>query len=105
MRHNRHTAALALLRSGNDISIVKAWLGHASVETTHTYVVIDIEMKRKALDASKPSQLNASPKKRRKWLKPDILQWLEQLSQKARIMWSATTHSGTIDPQQRGMAP
>src|SRR3989442_11024925 len=43
-----------MLQSGNDISIVKHWLGHADVNTTHGYVEIDMNMKRKALDACEP---------------------------------------------------
>jgi site-specific recombinase XerD len=45
----RHTAAAHLLRAGVDINTVRAWLGHVSVDTTHVYADVDLEMKAKAL--------------------------------------------------------
>lgn len=76
----RHTTAMHLLQSGNDISVVKHWLGHADVNTTHAYVEIDMNMKRKALEACEPPQTKTA-KGLRKWTKPSILQWLDQLSE------------------------
>jgi site-specific recombinase XerD len=84
----RHTTAMHLLQSGNDLSIVKDWMGHADMNTTHAYVEIDIKMKRKALEASQPPQVQAPKKKRAKWLKPGILKWLDDLSKSAKIMCS-----------------
>jgi hypothetical protein len=37
------------LRSGVDINTIRAWLGHVSLDTTHVYAEIDLEMKAKAL--------------------------------------------------------
>lgn len=45
----RHTTAVHLLRSGVDINTIRAWLGHVSLDTTHIYAEVDIEMKAKAL--------------------------------------------------------
>jgi len=45
----RHTTAMHLLRSGNDVNMVSYWLGHADINTTHIYVEIDMEMKRQML--------------------------------------------------------
>ena len=39
-----------LLQSGVDISTIAIWLGHESIETTHKYMVADIELKRKAME-------------------------------------------------------
>ncbi|MEK7757857.1 MAG: site-specific integrase, partial [Planctomycetota bacterium] len=50
----RHTTAMHLLQSGNDISVIKDWLGHADLNTTHAYVEIDMKMKRKALETCQP---------------------------------------------------
>jgi site-specific recombinase XerD len=77
----RHTTAMHLLQSGNDISVVKHWLGHADVNTTHGYVEIDMKMKRKALEACEPPQTKTA-KALRQWAKPSILRWLDQLSEK-----------------------
>ena len=46
--------ALHLTQSGVDIAVVKDWLGHADVKTTHLYVDINVEMKREALEACPP---------------------------------------------------
>jgi integrase/recombinase XerD len=45
----RHTTATHLLRAGVDINTIRAWLGHASINTTNIYAEIDLEMKAKAL--------------------------------------------------------
>lgn len=72
----RHTTALHLLQSGVELNVVRSWLGHASIETTHAYVEINMEMKRAALDAASPSR----PRIRRpRWQQPDVLRWLEAL--------------------------
>ena len=72
----RHTTAMHLLRSGNDVNMVSYWLGHADINTTHIYLEIDMEMKRQMLEkAGAPSIKKPLP-----WQKPDILQWLQALS-------------------------
>ena len=45
----RHTTAVHLLRAGVDINTIRAWLGHVSIDTTHIYAEVDLEMKAKAL--------------------------------------------------------
>ena len=45
----RHTAAMQLLHSGVDISVIALWLGHESVETTQIYLHADLALKEKAL--------------------------------------------------------
>jgi site-specific recombinase XerD len=45
----RHTCAVHLLRAGVDINTIRAWLGHVSLDTTHIYAEVDLEMKAKAL--------------------------------------------------------
>lgn len=45
----RHTAAMELLQSGVDTSLIALWLGHESIETTHIYLEADLAMKEKAL--------------------------------------------------------
>lgn len=45
----RHTTAVHLLRSGVDFNTIRAWLGHVSLDTTHIYAEVDLEMKAKAL--------------------------------------------------------
>ncbi len=72
----RHTTALHLLQAGVDLNVVRSWLGHASIETTHAYVEIDLKMKRAALDACTPPGLKSAVPT---WTDPDLLAWLEAL--------------------------
>ncbi len=73
-----------LLQSGNDISVVKDWLGHANVNTTHGYVEIDMKMKRKALESCQPPKVKKA-KRRPKWQEQGTLQWLDALTKASRI--------------------
>lgn len=45
----RHTTAMHLLQSGVELTVIKSWLGHVNIATTHGYIEIDLEMKQKAL--------------------------------------------------------
>jgi site-specific recombinase XerD len=87
----RHTTAMHLLQAGNELSLVKDWMGHADANTTDAYVEIDMKMKRKALEASPPPDGKTSKKKRPKWLQPGILKWLDDLSKPAKVMCSPAT--------------
>ncbi len=75
----RHTTAMHLLQSNVDLSMIRSWLGHASIETTNTYVEIDLEMKRKTLRACE--KLLPTPTKRSpSWQRDQgILSWLSKL--------------------------
>jgi site-specific recombinase XerD len=44
-----HAAAMHLLQSGVDVSVIALWLGHESPATTHMYVEADLTMKERAL--------------------------------------------------------
>ena len=53
----RHTSACHLLQAGVDLNTIRAWLGHASLDTTNIYAEIDLEMKARAIalcDAAEP---------------------------------------------------
>lgn len=53
----RHTSACHLLQAGVDLNTIRAWLGHASLDTTNIYAEIDLAMKAKAMalcDAAEP---------------------------------------------------
>ena len=53
----RHTSACHLLQAGIDLNTIRAWLGHASLDTTNIYAEIDLEMKARAMalcDAAEP---------------------------------------------------
>lgn len=50
----RHTAAMELLQSGIDRSVIALWLGHESVETTQMYLHADLQLKEEALARTTP---------------------------------------------------
>ncbi|PYT74666.1 MAG: integrase [Acidobacteria bacterium] len=71
----RHSAAIALLKSGVDLSSISQWLGHASLNTTNRYATVDLEMKRKAI-----ARVKTIPRSSRApWKNHTILEWLESL--------------------------
>ena len=51
----RHSTAVALLKSGVDLSTISHLLGHASPNTTNRYAKVDLDMKRKAIAKVKTS--------------------------------------------------
>ena len=77
----RHTTAMHLLRAGNDINMVSYWLGHADINTTHIYVEIDMEMKRRMLQKTEAPAVKKPPP----WQKPDILLWLNALAKAPQL--------------------
>lgn len=50
----RHTAAVHLLESGVDVNVIRAWLGHVSLDTTNRYAEINARMKQAALQLCEP---------------------------------------------------
>ena len=75
----RHTTAMHLLQSGVDLSMIRSWLGHASIETTNLYIEIDLEMKQKTLQSSE-KLLPKIDKKGPSWRRdPSVLDWLATL--------------------------
>ncbi len=50
----RHSAAMQLLQSGVDRTVIALWLGHESVETTQMYLHADIKMKEQAIAKTRP---------------------------------------------------
>jgi integrase/recombinase XerD len=50
----RHSAAMALLHAGVDITVIALWLGHESATTTQIYLNADMALKQQALDRTTP---------------------------------------------------
>ena len=73
----RHTAAMRLLRAPApvDTATIALWLGHETLDSTNKYLHADMELKRRALDRTTPT--NAKPGRYRA---PDrLLAFLESL--------------------------
>ena len=76
-RYKRHTTAVHLLRAGVDINTIRAWLGHVSLDTTHIYAEVDLEMKAKALARVDISGLPAASMRATRL--PSLMTFLKQL--------------------------
>jgi site-specific recombinase XerD len=74
----RHSTAMHLLQAGVDLTIIQRWLGHVQLATTHTYVEIDLEMKRKALAVCSPP-VNDNSLRKVLAKNRDVISWLERL--------------------------
>lgn len=74
----RHATAMHLLQSGVELTVIKSWLGHAQISTTHVYIEIDLKMKQEALNRCSPvndgSKLDDLISHNR-----DIISWLDSL--------------------------
>jgi site-specific recombinase XerD len=75
----RHTTAVHLLRSGVDLVTISNWLGHACVETTNRYAVIDLDTKRRALEKARPPVLPGTADLQAWHSNASIIAWLEKL--------------------------
>lgn len=77
----RHTAAVHLLEAGVDVNVIRAWLGHVSLETTNRYAEISLRMKAQALDACEPpTSISADHSRTPKWRDDQsLLNWLNSL--------------------------
>lgn len=74
----RHTSATHLLQAGVDLVTISHWLGHASIETTNRYAMVNLETKRDAI--AKTRTLGQVDPALAAWRSDtSILKWLESL--------------------------
>ena len=75
----RHSCAVALLQAGNDLTVIRDYLGHSSVATTNRYLSCNLQMKREALDRFW-RRAGLHPTRLTPWKpKPDLLAFLSSL--------------------------
>jgi site-specific recombinase XerD len=71
----RHATAVHLVAAGVDITVIRSWLGHVSLDTTNHYAQANLETKRKALErVDLRSKADKSPRWRRD---RSVLEWLD----------------------------
>ena len=77
----RHTTAMHLLEAGVEVNVIRGWLGHVSLTTTHRYAEIGIRAKEEALKAcTPPVESNAAFPAKPVWRNDDtLLAWLDSL--------------------------
>lgn len=75
----RHSCAVALLQSGTDVTVIRDYLGHASIATTGRYITANLQMKREAMQAFW-KRAGIEPANARPWKpKADLLTFLHSL--------------------------
>jgi site-specific recombinase XerD len=73
----RHATAVHLVSAGVDITVIRSWLGHVSLDTTNHYAKANLETKRKALEqVSLPTTAVHQPSWKRD---ASLLAWLDTL--------------------------
>lgn len=78
----RHTTAVHLLEAGVEVNVIRAWLGHVSLDTTNRYAEVNIRTKEAALQACEPPVPAYSPgfPRRATWRDDqELLRWLDSL--------------------------
>lgn len=71
----RHSAAVSLVSAGNDTTVIRSFLGHASLDTTNLYAQANLATKREALERLEPPASRPPRWKRER----GILEWLDSL--------------------------
>lgn len=75
----RHSCAVALLQSGTDVTVIRDYLGHASIATTGRYLTTSLQMKRNAMQVFW-KHAGIDPSDSKPWKpKPDLLAFLQAL--------------------------
>lgn len=76
----RHTAAVCLLEAGVEPNVIRAWLGHVSLDTTNRYAEITMRTKQAALAVCIPPTSSAALPTAAGWRKDqDLMKWLQSL--------------------------
>jgi integrase/recombinase XerD len=77
----RHSTAVGLLEQGVDVNVIRAWLGHVSLETTNRYVEITLRTKKAAVEAClPPTGTSESSHQTKAWRNDQqLLKWLGSL--------------------------
>ena len=73
----RHATAVHLISAGVDVTVIRSWLGHVSLDTTNHYARANLETKRKALEqVAVPTTPGGQPSWKRD---TSVLAWLDTL--------------------------
>lgn len=73
----RHATAVHLISAGVDVTVIRSWLGHVSLDTTNHYARANLETKRKALEQVSVPE---TPSRQPSWKRDtSVLAWLDTL--------------------------
>ena len=93
----RHSTAVHLLEAGVEVNVIRAWLGHASLETTNRYAEITLRTKQAALEKCViPTTADERIPPKPLWqTDATLLNWLRKIAVSQRPF----SQSGHITPQ------
>jgi len=73
----RHSTAVSLVAAGVDVTVIRSWLGHVSLDTTNHYARASTETKRQALEKVGESVRATKPPR---WKRDvELMAWLDSL--------------------------
>jgi integrase/recombinase XerD len=77
----RHSTAVGLLEQGVEVNVIRAWLGHVSLDTTNRYAEITIRTKQTAVAALLPPvDTSEALRPNSEWHKDEeLMKWLSSL--------------------------
>ena len=73
----RHATAVSLVTAEVDVTVIRSWLGHASLDTTNIYARANVEAKRKALEKVDGAARSSKPPRWKREV--ELLAWLDSL--------------------------
>jgi site-specific recombinase XerD len=73
----RHATACHLVAAGVDITVIRSWLGHVSLDTTNHYAQANLETKRRALERIDGRSKSGKPPRWRR--DTSLIAWLDSL--------------------------
>lgn len=73
----RHATAVSLVTAEVDVTVIRSWLGHQSLDTTNIYARANVEAKRKALEKVDGAVRSAKPPRWKREV--ELIAWLDSL--------------------------
>lgn len=73
----RHATAVSLVTAEVDVTVIRSWLGHQSLDTTNIYARANVEAKRKALEKVDGAVRSAKPPRWKREV--ELMAWLDSL--------------------------
>jgi len=73
----RHATAVSLVTAEVDVTVIRSWLGHESLDTTNIYARANVEAKRKALEKVDGAARSFKPPRWKREV--ELLAWLDSL--------------------------
>jgi site-specific recombinase XerD len=73
----RHATAVSLVTAEVDVTVIRSWLGHQSLDTTNIYARANVEAKRKTLEKVDGAVRSAKPPRWKREV--ELMAWLDSL--------------------------